>query len=901
VNILERKNAISTFYNILDIGGERTLKAQKVKVDVNQYWETLRVMPLLNYIPGEVIMRLHQIMLSGRLMNKPEEKFKMMNELLAPFKFKPLASGTNRRTFYCEYDSRVIVKIATDRVGRVANIREYNVQTIAKPFCPKIFELGYDGVVILSERVEPMTEEQYRKVYALDIFDVIVNLLRKGYIVEDIGTNFFKNFGVRMGFGPVIVDFGDIYKVDYRKLKCHRIADLEGNICGGTIDYDYTKGMSEIICTKCGTRYSAKYLEDLDPSESYKKIVQGGSFTMRRINSNLKVSVIENGKYISGYMANEPDYKIQQRRVQAEAIQRNRPEESADVQQFVQQKQNTIVTEATPAADIQPTAESISALNGNVPNLNPFSTPSRVPNITASVYTPVPNPVPPAPPIINQPKPQYQIINDPARDLTSSQKMHAITDDQAAQMLATQKTPVIHNTAGLKIPTWSNYTGKDGVTYLMYPKEVKNKIIYFLKGVERDFGYNVAEFLAAKLEIYYIKNDRFNRDHESINMIATPNDTAAKPQTIKATVVNPVEPKKEVTPQPQVQQPKPYKVPSPIPEFMIPKEKYEPVEKLQNSEEVNKPLENVINGNVTSNWIGMNPNVNNINPDAVTQNPVVINEMKKEMEIPASKQNIVVEKETPKDTTIVEEEKPELKVPPERPTWIPNEGLFPMEPKGVDSVKTSDGNSVMGFPGEPLIDTLRQETEMPKIKELVRAKFNSFIKEINPDDQCTKLSSEIKLFVAEDIKKILNDDGKGLEVIVKPEVDHLSRECFHVSVENYSSPLFDLLIYPLDQALDRAIEAKEEEAKKLMEREDNLVNYLNSIVSDFDASGINDVEEVKSKLKAYIFAVLSDRYEGYLTVPFRQNAAEYYVDKYCDFTKAESAEETSTAVNENKN
>ena len=885
MNILERENAISTFYNILDIGGERSLKSQKVKVDVNQYWETLRVMPILSYIPGEVIVKLHQIMLSGRLMNKPAEKFKMMNELLAPFRFKPLASGTNRRTFYCEYDSRVILKVATDTVGRTANIREYNVQSIVKPFCPKIFELGYDGVLILSERVEKMTEEQYKKIYASDIFDVIVNLLKKGFIVEDIGSNFFKNFGVRMGFGPVIVDFGDIYKVDYRKLKCHRIADLEGNICGGAIDYDYTKGMSEIVCTKCGTRYSAKYLEDLDPSRN--KIVQGGSYIMRRINSNLKVSVVENGKYISGYMANEPDFKIQQRRVQAQSIQRQRPEDSVDVQQFVQEKQN-VVTESEANVQPQTSKEAYDMLN-NV-SANPFNSNRRVPKITASVYSPMP----PAPPILPIPptpntNPQYQVITDPNKDLTSSQRMTAITDEQAAQILSTKKTPSAHMHSGTKIPVWSNYEGKNGVTYLMYPKEVKNKIIYFLKGVEKDFGYSVAEFLASKLEIYYIKNDKFN-SHENINMVKSPEDT--NKQKIRATVAQPQAPQTKPvetqnTAKPEKEQPKPYKVPTPLPEFMMPKEPVQKVENIQKTEEVNKQLDTVINGNVASGWLGTNPNTIINNSDVATQNPVVINEMKKEIEIPANP-NVVVEKETSNDTTIAEEKpsNPNLIIPPERPDWMPKDGLFPMEPKGQESVKMVEGNTVMGFPGEPLIDTLREEQELPKIKELVRAKFNNFIKEINPDDQCSKLASEIKLFVKDDISKLLSDSN-GLDVVVKPEVDHLSRECFHVSVENYKSPLFDLLIYPLDESLDKAIDTKAKEAEELMKTEKNLVNYLNTVIEGFDATGINDVEEVKSKLKAYIFSVLSDRYEGYLTVPFRQNAAEWYVNNYCDFTKAE--------------
>ena len=251
MDIKERNERIAQHTDIVTFGG-RNLK--KKTMDVAAYWNTLTRPPIKAYLPDWVVQKLYEYMTSARLINNPSLRFKLTNELLLPWGFKPLASGTNRRAFYCTYDPGIIIKIASDAVGQKDNQSEFVIQQMLKPFCPKIFDVAGDGAVLLSERGEPMTEHDYKFVWADEIFDLLFSLLARGYILEDVGSNFYKNFGIRMGFGPMLWDFPYVYKLDWRKLICQKPDPITGQPCGGEIDYDYHKGMSEIVCTKCGAR-----------------------------------------------------------------------------------------------------------------------------------------------------------------------------------------------------------------------------------------------------------------------------------------------------------------------------------------------------------------------------------------------------------------------------------------------------------------------------------------------------------------------------------------------------------------------------------------------------------------------------------------------------------------------
>ena len=85
------------------------------------------------------------------------------------------------------------------------------------------------------------------------------------YVLEDIGTRHFMNYGIRNGFGPCLLDYPYLYEVDGNKLQCKEELS-NGSICNGYIDYD--DGANALYCQKCGREYSAsslkKYIEKGD-------------------------------------------------------------------------------------------------------------------------------------------------------------------------------------------------------------------------------------------------------------------------------------------------------------------------------------------------------------------------------------------------------------------------------------------------------------------------------------------------------------------------------------------------------------------------------------------------------------------------------------------------------------
>ena len=255
MNVKERKGILARLETI----NRLTSYNESLKFTISD-WNKMSKPPLISYVPPNVIEQVRQVVDSVRLMNSPSKKYKMVNEILYPLGIKPLASGTNRRTFYVEYDPSVVIKIASDRVGKRDNLSEFRLQEVVKPFCTKTFDVTPDGIMSLVERVETMTSYQFKYVYTGDIFDFIMLILDRGYIMEDIGGNFHKNWGLRVGFGPVILDYPYVFEVDYTKLRCSFVDPITKEKCDGYLDYDYSKGMSEIVCTKCGTRYSARSL-----------------------------------------------------------------------------------------------------------------------------------------------------------------------------------------------------------------------------------------------------------------------------------------------------------------------------------------------------------------------------------------------------------------------------------------------------------------------------------------------------------------------------------------------------------------------------------------------------------------------------------------------------------------
>lgn len=238
--------------------------------------------PISAYLTEEDIMRLNQLALSARLSAKPKEKYKAMDDIMGRRGFTRLHAGTNRLVYKSEYDDTIVMKVGIDKVGITDNPSEFYNQQALKPFCCKILDITPCGTVAMVERVEAVRNRQQFEEIAEDVFYTIVSKFH-GFIMEDIGTNFFMNWGIRKGFGPVILDYPYTYKVDIQKLKCTHVDKYTGIECDGLIDYDI--GFNTLVCEKCGTRYTARELGKHDhivAIESALKNYKGGENLMEK-------------------------------------------------------------------------------------------------------------------------------------------------------------------------------------------------------------------------------------------------------------------------------------------------------------------------------------------------------------------------------------------------------------------------------------------------------------------------------------------------------------------------------------------------------------------------------------------------------------------------------------------
>lgn len=240
---------------ILDI-----VRSKDVTIDEFNY-DKLTCPPIRAYFSDYDLQRLYEIATSLRYSAKPQVKYQEIDIIMKSRGFTKLSAGTNRVVYKCIENDTFVAKVAADDVGITDNPREFMSQQYLKPFCAKMFEVSANGVLAFSERVNPITNREQFLSIAEDVFTLISDYILDGTVImADIGTNYFMNYGLRVGWGPVIIDAPYYYKLDGNKLFCNRPdPTCESGFCGGAIDYD--DGFNKLVCTKCGAIYRAKELE----------------------------------------------------------------------------------------------------------------------------------------------------------------------------------------------------------------------------------------------------------------------------------------------------------------------------------------------------------------------------------------------------------------------------------------------------------------------------------------------------------------------------------------------------------------------------------------------------------------------------------------------------------------
>lgn len=241
-------------------------------------YEKATAPPLYSLVPMQACDMLYKVINDLDLSGKPDKKYEIIDKIMHEIGFKRLAGGTNRLVYNRDDYPNICVKVAIDKEGMKNNLDEYKVQFLLKPFCCKVYDVEPQGVVGLFEQVIRITSREQFMDIADCVFKLITELFLGRYVMEDIGTYYMFNWGIRYGFGPVLLDFPYVYELDGSSLLCTHIFENR-TICRGEIDYD--PGFNYLYCRKCGKRYRAIELSKTQRGVFIPSILKGEDVSMK--------------------------------------------------------------------------------------------------------------------------------------------------------------------------------------------------------------------------------------------------------------------------------------------------------------------------------------------------------------------------------------------------------------------------------------------------------------------------------------------------------------------------------------------------------------------------------------------------------------------------------------------
>lgn len=181
------------------------------------------------------------------------ERADAMMDVLEFYDFKELGCGTNRLCVEHPEFPQYAIKIALDGRGIIDNNAERALcrQEDLKPFVTTTYD--NNGMILLAEKIEVMGSEDY-DYYKSEIMRIMKTLAPK-YILNDIGPESFRNFGIKYDLSrdgrPVIIDYAYLTKIEMAAIK--RCTGSFGEPCGGKLAY--TDNFKYMRCVECGKRY----------------------------------------------------------------------------------------------------------------------------------------------------------------------------------------------------------------------------------------------------------------------------------------------------------------------------------------------------------------------------------------------------------------------------------------------------------------------------------------------------------------------------------------------------------------------------------------------------------------------------------------------------------------------
>jgi len=292
------------------------LYAPKKKSALEFNYDALWAPPIGCLLSQSDLGDLHYIASSLKYNGNIEKKYELIDTVMKRRGFRRGNCGTNRVVYNFLEDQRFCFKVALDRVGMKDSPAEFINQEYFKPFCCKIFEVDQSGVVGSVERVNPISSLEEFLSIADDIFNMMITKIIGKYVVDDLGTEKFMNYGIRynsngVAFGPVVIDFPYAYKLDGAKLICRKPVQTKYGMtpCGGEIDYD--AGLNRMMCTKCGRTYTAKELsqDDSNVIKFYSGDVKGDHKMRVRVIRRSDRSVVKDSGRSSNVYLSEEDFR----------------------------------------------------------------------------------------------------------------------------------------------------------------------------------------------------------------------------------------------------------------------------------------------------------------------------------------------------------------------------------------------------------------------------------------------------------------------------------------------------------------------------------------------------------------------------------------------------------------
>ena len=252
-------------------------------------WNSLIAPPILSILSMYDINLIESITRDPLLISEPKKKKQYIEEILKPRGLARFAAGTNRVVYKYLEDQSILFKIATSEPGIEDCRKELYNQQFLKPFVAKCYEVSPGGSIGMFERVETINNYEQYLAIAEDHFNLLDHIFGSGkYIMEDVGSKFWRNIGIRTGFGVVLVDYPMLFELDGNKLFCSNKNKFTGMPCGGEIDVD--EGYNHLFCRKCGMQYMGSTLA--------KKIKNNEIIIVGKEEDTMKMILNYNGKRI---------------------------------------------------------------------------------------------------------------------------------------------------------------------------------------------------------------------------------------------------------------------------------------------------------------------------------------------------------------------------------------------------------------------------------------------------------------------------------------------------------------------------------------------------------------------------------------------------------------------------